>query len=176
MIVRYRELKRILITTVCAIASTLAISATKELALTFNPSHGVVLSGTEAESIAELCGGTTKPNSWTLDGGDIDRLEDTLAPLLSADLRNSGLENTPREFYRQYATGRLGSRKAIFVNGFHESRLATAAAQARWRSSAMIATDGGDSVWCAVYIEETRQFVKFKAHQLDLHVWFYGLG
>lgn len=159
------------------VIATAAIAAKSDnTALSLDPTHGIVLQGNEAQSVAEVCGGTTQSSHWALRGDDIDRLEGTLAPLLAADLRNSGLTTTPREFYRQYATGRLGSRKAIFVNGFHESLLATAADQSKWQHAALIDSDGGDSVWCAVYIEESRQFVTFKAHHVEMHVWFYGLA
>jgi hypothetical protein len=35
-------------------------------------------------------------------------------------------------------------------------------------------SDGGDSYWCAVYIIETGEFVKFKGRHFDTHVWFCG--
>jgi hypothetical protein len=150
-----------------------AIDGSAEL---FDPTHRVVLSGPEGQSVADACGGKSSPTSWAPKSDDIDRLERTLAPLLAADLQNSGSTSLPRQYYRQYATGRLGSRRAIFVNGFHESYISFAAHEVNWRRSAVTVLDGGDSYWCAIYIEDTRDFVKFKGHHFDTHVWFHGLA
>src|SRR5580700_10654414 len=109
------------------IAMSSALAATSEdAAQFFDPTHGVVLSGPEGRAITDDCGGVTSSSTgWALKFDDIDRLERTLAPLLAADLRNSGSTAVVRRYYRQYATGRLGNRRAIFVNGFHESQLSS---------------------------------------------------
>jgi hypothetical protein len=142
----------------------------------FDPSRGVVLTGPEGQSVAQTCGGTSKSAGWTLNFQDIDQLERKLAPLLAADLQNGGSASTVRQYYRQYATGRLGTRRAIFVNGFHEHYVAFDAGKTDWHRTAVDVTDGGDSYWCAIYIKETGEFVKFKSHHLDTHVWFHGLA
>jgi hypothetical protein len=161
----------------CSISTSfslaIAIDGSAEL---FDPSHEVVLSGPAGQSVADACGGTSSRTSWAPRSDDIGRLERTLAPLLAADLRNNGSTSVPRQYYRQYATGRLGSRRAIFVNGFHESHISFAANEPNWRSSAVTALDGGDSYWCAIYIEDTGEFVKFKGRHFDTHVWFHGLA
>src|ERR1700727_2640489 len=106
----------------CAFAISFGVAAsTRESDLLFDPTHGVILSGPEGKAIAEACGGTSTAARSTLTPIDIGRVERQLAPLLAEDLQNSGSTAVPREYYRQYASGYLGSRSAIFVNGFHES-------------------------------------------------------
>jgi hypothetical protein len=157
--------------------STAVAATSEDAAQFFDPTHGVVLSGPEGRAIADDCGGTTSSStSWALKFDDIDRLERTLAPLLAADLRNSGSTAVVRRYYRQYATGRLGNRRAIFVNGFHESQLSSLPDESTWRRTALPAADGGDSYWCAIYIKDTGEFVRFKGHHFDTHVWFRGLA
>lgn len=158
-----------------AMGFSLAASA-EDNAQLFDPSRGVIFTGPEAQSVAQACGGTLKSASWALKFEDIDGLERALAPLLAADLRNSGSTSVVRQYYRQYAAGRLGSRRAIFVNGFHETHVESAADEANWRRRAIEVLDGGDSYWCAIYIKDTGEFVKFKSHHLDTHVWFHGLA
>jgi hypothetical protein len=162
---------------VCAAAMGFSLAAAAEISSqVFDPARGVVLTGPEGQSVAEACGGTSKSVRWTLGFQDIDQLERKLAPLLAADLQNGGSASTVRQYYRQYATGRLGTRRAIFVNGFHEQYVGFDADKTDWHRTAVDVTDGGDSYWCAVYIKETGEFVKFKSHHLDTHVWFRGLA
>jgi hypothetical protein len=169
------KLRRILIS--CLIAMSSAIAAPSEdVAPYFDPARGVILGGSEGKVIAEACGGTSSAAHSTLTPIDIGRVERQLAPLLAADLRNSGSTAVPRQYYRQYASGRLGARSAIFVNGFHESFLLSAGEQSNWRRSAVSIVDGGDSYWCAVYIKDTGEFVRFKGRHFDTHVWFLGLA
>jgi hypothetical protein len=159
------------------IAMSSAPAATiEDVAPFFDPTHGVVLSGSEGKAIADACGGTSSAIPSTLTPIDIGRLERQLAPLLAADLRNSGSTAVPRQYYRQYASGRLGSRIAIFVNGFHESLLLSGGEESNWRRSAVSVLDGGDSYWCAVYITSTGEFVSFKGRHFNTHVWFHGLA
>jgi hypothetical protein len=161
----------------CSFATSFApATTTQEAGQLFDSTHAVILSGSEGKAIADACGGTPSATSRALTPIDIDRLERQLAPLLAADLLNSGSSAVPRQYYRQYATGRLGQRPAIFVNGFHESRLLSAGDATNWRRSAVAVLDGGDSYWCAVYITETHEFVRFKGRHFDTHVWFYGLA
>jgi hypothetical protein len=158
-----------------AISFSLAAVAENKFEL-FDPSRGVVLTGPEGQSVAEACGGTSKSASWALRSDDIDRLERALAPLLAADLQNGGSASTVRQYYRQYATGRIDTRRAIFVNGFHEHYVAFDADKTDWHRTAVDVTDGGDSYWCAIYIKDTGEFVKFKNNHLVTHVWFHGLA
>ena len=161
----------------CAFATSLSLATTIDgSAELFDPTHGVILSGSEGKAIADACGGTSSATRSTLTPIDIGRVERQLAPLLVADLQSSGSTSVPREYYRQYAAGRLGSRQAIFVNGFHESHLSFAANEPNWRRSAVTVLDGGDSYWCAIYIKDTGEFVKFKGPHFDTHVWFHGLA
>jgi hypothetical protein len=161
----------------CTFATSFSLATTIDgSAALFDPTHEVVLSGAEGRSVADACGGTSSSTSWAPKSDDIDQLERTLAPLLAADLRNSGSTSVPRQYYRQYATGRLGLRRAIFVNGFHESHLSFASNEPNWRRSAVTVLDGGDSYWCAIYIKDTGEFVKFKGPHFDTHVWFHGLA
>jgi hypothetical protein len=162
---------------ICAFATNFALATTtQEAGQLFDPTHGVILSGSEGKSVAEACGGASTTTSRALTPIDIGRLERQLAPLLAADLRNSGSSAVPRQYYRQYAAGRLGQRPAIFINGFHEYHVLSAGDDSSWRRIAVNTTDGGDSYWCAVYIRETGEFVKFKGHHFDTHVWFHGLA
>jgi hypothetical protein len=152
---------------ICALATSLAAATTAEDAQLFDPAHGVILSGSEGKTIADACGGTSSATrSVTLTPIDIGRL----------DLRNSGSTAVPHQYYRQYASGRLGPRSAIFVNGFHESFLLSTGKESNWRNSTVTVFDGGDSYWCAVYIKDTGEFVKFKGPHFDTHVWFHGLA
>jgi hypothetical protein len=173
---RMPKLSPVLLIT-CTVATSFALATTtQEAAQLFDPTHGVILSGSEGKSVAEACGGASTTTGRALTPIDIGRLERQLAPLLAADLRNVGSSAVPRQYYRQYATGRLGQRPAIFVNGFYESYLLSAGDVTNWRRSAVAVSDGGDSLWCAVYIQETGEFVKFKGHHFDTHVWFHGLA
>jgi hypothetical protein len=157
----------------CAFATSFALAtSTQEAAQLFDPTHGVILSGPEGKAIAEACGGTSSVAHSNLTPIDIGRVERQLAPLLAEDLRNSGSTAVPQQYYRQYVSGHLGQRSAIFVNGFHESPFQ----ESNWRRSAVIVSDGGDSYWCAVYIKDTGEFVRFKGRHFDTHVWFHGLG
>jgi hypothetical protein len=160
---------------ICVFATSLAMATTAEEAPVFDPTHGVVLSGSEGKAIAAACGGTSSEARSTLTPIDIGRVERRLAPLLAEDLRNSGSSSVPREYYRQYASGRLGARAAIFVNGFHESPF-LAGDGSKWRHTAVAVSDAGDSYWCAVYIKETGEFVRFKGSHFDTHVWFHGVA
>ena len=160
----------------CAFATSFAAATTaEESAQQFDPTLGVILSGSEGKAIAAACGGTSSATRSTLTPIDIGRVERQLAPLLAEDLRNSGSSAVPHEYYRQYASGRLGPRAAIFVNGFHESPF-LAGDGSKWRHTAVTVLDGGDSYWCAVYIKDTGEFVKFKGRHFDTHVWFHGLA
>jgi hypothetical protein len=159
----------------CVFATSFAVATTAEEALVFDPTHGVILSGPEGKAIATACGGTSSEARSTLTPIDIGRVERQLAPLLAADLRNSGSSAVPHEYYRQYASGRLGTRAAIFVSGFHESPF-LAGDGLKWRHTAVTVLDGGDSYWCAVYIKDTGEFVRFKGSHFDTHVWFHGVA
>jgi hypothetical protein len=159
----------------CAFATSFAVAITAEEAQVFDPTHGVILSGSEGKAIAAACGGTSSATRSTLTPIDIGRVERQLAPLLAEDLRNSGSSAVPHEYYRQYASGRLGTRAAIFVNGFHESPF-LAGDGSKWRHTAVTVLDGGDSYWCAVYIKGTGEFVRFKGSHFDTHVWFNGVA
>jgi hypothetical protein len=158
-----------------ALATSFAVATTAEEAQVFDPTHGVILSGSEGKAIAAACGGTSSEARSTLTPIDIGRVERRLAPLLAEDLRNSGASSVPHNYYRQYASGRLGTRAAIFVNGFHESPF-LAGDGSKWRHTAVTVLDGGDSYWCAVYIKDTGEFVRFKGSHFDTHVWFHGVA
>src|SRR6201999_3921479 len=141
-----------LIVLTCAIAMGFSSAAAADNSTqVFDPSRGVVLTGREAQAVAEACGGTAKSAGWPLGLQDIDQLERKLAPLLAADLENGGSASTVRQYYRQYATGRLGTRRAIFVNGFHGHYVAFHAGKADWDRTAVDVSDGGASYWGVVY-------------------------
>jgi hypothetical protein len=170
------KLKDVLLLTCVAAMSSLLAATAADPAQPFDPTHGVILSGSEGKVIAEACGGTSSAARSTLTPIDIGRVERQLAPLLAEDLRNSGSTAVPHQYYRQYASGHLGPRSAIFVNGFHESPFLSSEKESNWRRSAVIVSDGGDSYWCAVYIRDTGEFVRFKGRHFDTHVWFHGLA
>ena len=168
---------RHLLALVCAASTVFSLATAADIgSQMFDPSRGVVLTGAEGQAIATACGGTANSAAWKLGFQDIDQLERKLAPLLAADLQNGGSASTARQYYRQYATGRLGTRRAIFVNGFHEHYVAFDADKSDWHRTAVDVTDGGDSFWCAIYIKESGEFVTFKSHHLYTHVWFHGLA
>jgi hypothetical protein len=87
----------------------------------FDPARGVVLKGAAGQEAAEMCGASPESKSWEVAASDIAALEQQLAPLLARDLVNTGSKNLPRQYYRQYASGRLNKYHAIFINGFHEN-------------------------------------------------------
>jgi hypothetical protein len=87
----------------------------------FDPTRGAVLEGAAGQGVAEMCGASPNSKSWSVTSSDIAALEQQLAPLLAADLLNTGSKELPRQYYRQYASGRLTKYHAIFVNGFHEN-------------------------------------------------------
>jgi len=169
------KLQVLLISGLVAMSSGLAATS-EDVAQIFDPAHAVILGGSAGKAIADACGGTSGAMRSTLTPIDIGRVERQLAPLLAADLRNSGSTAVPRQYYRQYASGRLGARSAIFVKGFHESLLLSDGEESDWRRSAVSVLDGGDSFWCAVYIKATGEFVRFKGRHFDTHVWFHGLA
>jgi hypothetical protein len=143
----------------------------------FDPARGVVLTGTQGHDVAEMCGASPNSKSWEVSSPEIESLEQQLAPLLAADLRNTGSKALPRQYYRQYATGQLGKFHAIFVNGFHQGYLSSDSDQSSWRHSAVSVMDGGDGYWCAIYIKETKRFVKYKGDSFGgRHVAFHGVA
>ena len=170
------KLPRVLLTACMLAMSTLLTATTADTTEVFDPTHGVILSGSEGKAVVEACGGAPAGTSQALTPIDIGRIERQLAPLLAADLHNNGSSAVPRQYYRQYAAGRLGQRPAIFVNGFHEYHVLSGGDDSNWRRIAVDATDGGDSYWCAVYLKETGEFVKFKGRHFDTHVLFHGLA
>src|SRR6266481_40524 len=101
--------------------------------------------------MSALCGASAKSKSWEVSSSDIESVEPQLAPLLAVELRNTGSKELPRQYYRQYATGRLGKFHAIFVNGFHEDHRSAATDKSSWQHGAVGVPDGGDEYWCAIY-------------------------
>jgi hypothetical protein len=151
--------------------------STDRLSQHFDPARGVVLQGSAGREVAEMCGASPKSNSWEVAASDIATVEQQLEPLLAADLINTGSKELPRQYYRQYATGRLNGNHAIFVNGFHEDYLSGTADKSSWRHSAVGVSDGGEEYWCAIYIKETNQFVRYKGNSFGgKYVLFHGVA
>jgi hypothetical protein len=148
----------------------------------FDPSRRVVLQGDEARKLVAMCFGTTESSGWKIPPIDIQDLERELAPLLAADLESVGFAATPNRYYRQYASGKIDGREAIFINGFHESYLSylPSGDHMRWRSDVVRVSDGGENFWCAVYVKSLKQhFVTYKDPRLggrNAHVSFHGFG
>jgi len=64
----------------CAFATSFALATTtQEAGQLFDPTHGVILSGSEGKAIADACGGTSSTTSGALTPIDIGRLERQLA-------------------------------------------------------------------------------------------------
>lgn len=143
----------------------------------FDPNRGVLLQGAQGQEVAEMCGASPKSKSWEVTSSEIESVEQQLAPLLAVDLRNTGSKELPRQYYRQYATGRLRKFHAIFVNGFHEDHLSSAADKSSWQHSAVGVLDGGDEYWCAIYIKELKKFVKYKGSSFGgTYISFHGVA
>lgn len=143
----------------------------------FDPTRGVLLKGAQGQEVAEMCGASPKSKSWEVTSSEIESVEQQLAPLLAGDLRKTGSKELPRQYYRQYATGRLRKFHAIFVNGFHEDHLSSAADKSSWQHSAVGVLDGGDEYWCAIYIKELKKFVKYKGSSFGgTFVSFHGVA
>ena len=144
----------------------------------FDPSRGVLLQGAQGQEVAEMCGASPKSRSWEATTSEIESVEQQLAPLLAADLRNTGSKELPRQYYRQYATGRLRKFHAIFINGFHEDHLLVSpgqielAAQRCWRPRWRRRV-----AWCAIYIKELKKFVNYKGKPFGgTYVFFHGVA
>jgi hypothetical protein len=173
-----------------AIIVLLAVSAYGESAATsagppssgnpsqhFDPTRGVLLQGAQGQEVAEMCGASPKSKSWEVTSSEIESVEQQLAPLLAVDLRNTGSKELPRQYYRQYAAGRLRKFHAIFVNGFHEDHLSSAPDKSSWQHSAVGVLDGGDEYWCAIYVKELNKFVKYKGGSFGgTYVSFHGMA
>jgi hypothetical protein len=146
----------------------------------FDASRGVVLRGDAARELAETCGAPVGSSGWKISSIDIKDLEHELAPLLAAELKGAGSAATPDQYYRQYASGRIGGRDAIFINGFHESYLSDSGDQTSWRRRVVHVSDGGEHFWCAIYVKGLKQhFVTYRGRgsgERDTHFWFHGLG
>jgi len=143
----------------------------------FDPNRGVLLQGAQGQEVAEMCGASPKSKSWEVTSSEIESVEQRLAPLLAFDLRNTGSKELPRQYYRQYASGRLRKFHAIFVNGFHEDHLSSTADKSSWQHSAVGVLDGGDEYWCAIYIKELKKFVKYKGSSFGgTYVSFHGVA
>jgi hypothetical protein len=143
----------------------------------FDPTRGVLLQGAQGQEVAEMCGASPKSKSWEVTSSEIESVEQQLAPLLAGDLQNTGSKELPRQYYRQYATGRLRKFHAIFVNGFHEDHLSSAPDKSSWQHSAVGVLDGGDEYWCAIYIKELKKFVKYKGSSFGgTYVSFHGVA
>jgi hypothetical protein len=72
-------------------------------------------------------------------------------------------------------------RHVIYVNGFHENyveSLRTASSSAnRWMKDPVVVMDGGSAYWCAIYINDTGQFVAIKQEGRPKRtVAFHGYG
>jgi hypothetical protein len=49
--------------------------------------------------------------------------------------------------------------------------------KSRWRRTAVAVSDGGEAYWCAIYIKETGQFVKYNGASFGgTHVAFHGIA
>jgi hypothetical protein len=143
----------------------------------FDPSRRVLLQGAQGQEVAEMCGASPKSRSWEATTSEIESVEQQLAPLLAVDLRNTGSKELPRQYYRQYATGRLRKFHAIFINGFHEDHLSSAPDKSSWQHSAVGVLDGGDEYWCAIYIKELKKFVNYKGKPFGgTYVLFHGVA
>jgi hypothetical protein len=146
---------------------------------TFDESHGALLKGDAAREMAEMCGAKSESKEWKVAPIDIRNLEQELAPLLTADLKQVGSSATPNQYYRQYAAGQFEMRDAIFVNGFHESYLSSLK-DTSWQHRVVSVLDGGDHYWCAIYIKGMkRHFVTYKkegSRDGATHVSFNGVA
>jgi len=146
---------------------------------TFDESHGALLKGDAAREMAEMCGAKSESKEWKVAPIDIRNLEQELAPLLTADLKQVGSSATPNQYYRQYAAGQFEMRDAIFVNGFHESYLSSLK-DTSWQHWVVSVLDGGDHYWCAIYIKGMkRHFVTYKkegSRDGATHVSFNGVA
>jgi hypothetical protein len=143
----------------------------------FDPTRGALLQGAQGQEVAEMCGASPKSKSWEVTSSEIESIEQQLAPLLAGDLRNTGSKELPRQYYRQYAAGRLRKFHAIFVNGFHEDYLSSTPDKSGWKHGAVGVSDGGDEYWCAIYIKELKKFVKYKGSSFGgTYVSFHGVA
>jgi hypothetical protein len=152
-----------LITGPLLVALLVAQSATP----TFRPEWSVILSERPLPSGQFWCSrsGPALRDYWRPDPEIIRELEVALAPALQRALDHASDRrwNPPAidEFYRQYIGIRAGSRRAVYINGFHRSYL-TITADSRpesagmWRTRAVNVCDGGTMFFGADYDPATR--------------------
>jgi hypothetical protein len=143
----------------------------------FDPARGVVLRSEAGQELAELCGASPNSKGWPVASSDIVNLEQILAPLLAADLAGAGSQAQPSQYYRQYASGRLGQYHVIFVNGFYEGYFSHEEGNSSWRHRAVVVFDGGAHDWCAIYVKDHNNFIRFKGDSLGgKYVSFHGIA
>ena len=154
---------------VFVVLSALAQSAAPGL----KPDWAVVL---PAESVAAFnakffkwcsrSGPTLAGGHWTPSAELIRDLEPALAVALEKALaqtfKNASARPAITDYYRQYIGMRSGSRRVVYINGFHRRHLEiTAKARpdraSAWQTDVVHVCDGGAYFFGAEYDPETRQ-------------------
>src|SRR5258708_12318651 len=125
----------------------------------------VVLDGKHAASVLRQCSRPSPEKfagTWQPSESDIKELEANLPriqqvkstlscnePARVKDLNNS---------YRQYVGVVIGNRRVIYINAFASGILDVTDRKDRWRYEPMLACDGGDAFWGAIYDPQTKEF------------------
>lgn len=124
------------------------------------PGRSVVLSPAQTQMLLSPCSRNAPQGveaTWIVPQEVVDQLEANLYKLarLRADqcciLR--GRIRYPGTYFRQYVGIVIGNRRLVYINAFR-----SASDKAEWRSEAVVACDGGDDYWGAVYDPETKVF------------------
>jgi hypothetical protein len=127
-----------------------------------NPLRRVIFTGKAAVDLVDLCGRLEGARNivWRLSEGQLNDVEVALALALDKDL---GLPSghTAYNYYRQIALADWHQHHLVYFQGFDESYVEGDAAR-RWMREPLGVSDGGTSVWCAIYDLQGKTFVKFK--------------
>jgi len=131
---------------------------------TLTPETGVVLPADQALTFARprLCnrpGAGRAEGTWTPDADTIQKLEGVLGRQLQAAIDLSSEQGRARlaaDYYRQYAPLIIGGRQIIHVEGMYRTTV-NRDSRFDWRTTAMLACDGGLLFFGTQYDVEARR-------------------
>jgi hypothetical protein len=148
-------------TTLLVLASLLVSCTSGRSAL---PERTTVLPPDEVTHVLQQCSRETpKPvtGAWAVTPPVVAQLEQDLSKLPSVVSqtccgKGSSVAN-PRLYYRQYAGVKIEGRRYVYINAFHPVYLRHQD-EGMWRSKPVLACDGGEGFWGALYDPEARKF------------------
>ena len=125
----------------------------------------VVLDGQHAAGVLRQCSRPSPEKvagTWQPSESDVKELEANLPRIqqikstlcCNKAARVKDLSN----YYRQYVGVVIGNRRVIYINAFASGILDVTDRKDRWRHEPMLACDGGDAFWGAIYDPQTKEF------------------